>query len=243
MRKSRFTQEQIAMALRQAEAGRPSRRSAGSSGSARRRSFAGRSSTAGWACRSCGSCGSCARRIGGSKGLVADLTLDKTMLQEALAKKMVRPAQRREWLRGREAAYQVSQRRACRALGVSRLDDPLPAAAGPSRRRLRQRLRELAAARVHAGYQQLHVYLRREGLARSITSGCYRLYREEGLVAAAAQAASASPRSSPREGRPIPVAAERALGDGLHARRAGRRDDAAGAHRDRRLHARVRGAA
>ena len=53
------------------------------------------------------------------KGLVADLSLDKTILHEALGK-LVRPAARRVLVHWAREAYQVSDRRACRAVGVER---------------------------------------------------------------------------------------------------------------------------
>lgn len=59
MRRSRFTEEQITMALRQAPR---SRRSAASSGLAKRASTGGRSATAAWESPRSGSCGNCATR-------------------------------------------------------------------------------------------------------------------------------------------------------------------------------------
>jgi putative transposase len=93
---------------------------------------------------------------------------------------MVRPAQRREVVVWARSAYQLSERKACRAIGVSasfvryrsRRPDQAP---------LRRRLRELAGTRVRAGYRQLHVYLRREGW-RVNHKRVYRLYTLEGLV-------------------------------------------------------------
>lgn len=93
---------------------------------------------------------------------------------------MVRPAQRREVVIWARSAYQLSERKACRAIGVSasfvryqsRCPDQAP---------LRRRLRELAGARVRAGYRQLHTYLRREGW-RVNHKRVYRLYTLEGLV-------------------------------------------------------------
>ena len=87
---------------------------------------------------------------------------------------MVMPAQRWIVAAWAESAYQVSQRRACRAAGVCRSlvryqsrrasDEPL-----------RRRLREMAGVRAHAGYRQLHVYLKREGW-RINHKRLYRLY-------------------------------------------------------------------
>jgi hypothetical protein len=51
----------------------------------------------------------------------------------------------------------------------------------PSQQPLRTRLRELAGVRLRAGYQQLHVLLRREGW-RVNHKRVYRLYPEEGLA-------------------------------------------------------------
>jgi len=92
---------------------------------------------------------------------------------------MVRPAQRRAVTAWAEAAYQISERRACGAMGVCRSSYRYQIRR-PTQEPLRQRLRELAAARVHAGYQQLHVYLRREGWVVN-HKRVLRLYREEGL--------------------------------------------------------------
>jgi putative transposase len=93
---------------------------------------------------------------------------------------MVRPAQRREVVVWARSAYQLSERKACRAIGVSasfvryrsRRPDQAP---------LRRRLRELAGTRVRAGYRQLHIYFRREGW-RVNHKRVYRLYTLEGLV-------------------------------------------------------------
>ena len=76
-------------------------------------------------------------------------------------------------------AWQVSQRRACRALGTYRSTvryvSVRPAQAPP-----RQRSRELASVRVSCGYRGLHVLLRRDGWGVNRKRG-HRLYREEGL--------------------------------------------------------------
>lgn len=117
---------------------------------------------------------------------------------------MVRPAQRREVAAWAGPSYRVSKRRACRAMGVCRSSFRY-VSRRPSQEPLRQRLRELAAARVHAGYEQLHAYLRREGWKVN-HKRVLRLYREEGL-----SLRRRKPRrgrsAARREGRALPVAA------------------------------------
>lgn len=76
-------------------------------------------------------------------------------------------------------AYEVSERRACAVIGITRWSNRYQ-----SRRdrqeELRLRLRDLAASRVRYGYRRLTVLLKREGRAVN-AKRIYRLYREEGL--------------------------------------------------------------
>jgi putative transposase len=75
--------------------------------------------------------------------------------------------------------FQVSERRACQVLPLARSSsryrsirkDPIV---------LRQRIREIADARVRYGYRRIHILLRREGFKVS-KHRVHRLYREEGL--------------------------------------------------------------
>jgi putative transposase len=92
---------------------------------------------------------------------------------------MVTPAQRRELAAWAAAAYQLSERKACRAAKVAR-SLVRYRSRKPSQEPLRRRLRELASVRVHCGYQRLHVYLRREGWKIN-HKRVYRLYTQEGL--------------------------------------------------------------
>jgi putative transposase len=93
---------------------------------------------------------------------------------------MVTPTQRRAMTAWAMTGYALSERKACQVVGVAR---SLVRYQGrrPPQDALRRRLRELAASRVHLGYQQLTVYLRREGWAVN-HKRVYRLYVEEGLV-------------------------------------------------------------
>lgn len=78
-----------------------------------------------------------------------------------------------------QVGFRVSERRACRVVGVhrtryryrSRAQDQSP---------LRQRIREIAAVRVRYGYRRVHTLLRREGWQVNVKR-VYRLYRLDGL--------------------------------------------------------------
>lgn len=78
------------------------------------------------------------------------------------AGKGLRPARRRQVVERLQAAYQVSERRACRAIGAARSSHRCQSCRD-ERAELRIRLRDLAASRVRYGYRRLHVLLRREG--------------------------------------------------------------------------------
>lgn len=78
------------------------------------------------------------------------------------------------------AGAPLSQRRACRYLGVHRTPVRYASRRAPDAE-LRGRLRELAAEKPRWGYKRLHWLLRREGAAVNHKK-VHRLYREEGLI-------------------------------------------------------------
>lgn len=78
-----------------------------------------------------------------------------------------------------EVGFRVSERRACRVIGVRRSSYRYRSRA-QDQTALRMRLRELAAVRMRYGYRRLHVLLRREGWQVN-HKRVYRLYRQEGL--------------------------------------------------------------
>jgi putative transposase len=80
-----------------------------------------------------------------------------------------------------QADYGLSERRACRLVGIGRSTLRYRSHARAGEPSLRQRLRELAAARPRFGYRRLHVLLRREGVIVN-HKRIERLYREEGLA-------------------------------------------------------------
>ncbi len=92
---------------------------------------------------------------------------------------MVTPAVRRQAVAHLCASYEVSQRRACRAIGADRTSMRYRSIR-PDDAVLRVRLRELASQRRRFGYRRLQILLRREG-TRVNHKKLRRLYREERL--------------------------------------------------------------
>lgn len=76
--------------------------------------------------------------------------------------------------------FQMSQRRACRALGFCRASAQYQSRREPAAP-LVAKLRELAAQRPRWGYRRLHILLRREGVTVN-HKRVYRIYRLEGLA-------------------------------------------------------------
>jgi putative transposase len=79
-----------------------------------------------------------------------------------------------------EVQYQMSERHACRLLGVGRSTHRYCARQDHDAA-LRTRLKELAARRMRFGYRRLRAMLLREGMPAN-HKRVYRLYREEGLA-------------------------------------------------------------
>ena len=80
-----------------------------------------------------------------------------------------------------EVEYQMSERHACRLMGLRRSTYRYRARKVERDAALRIRLKELAAKRMRFGYRRLTAMLVREGMAAN-HKRVYRLYREEGLA-------------------------------------------------------------
>lgn len=93
----------------------------------------------------------------------------------------MRPAARRDAVGLLRERYGVSERRACRVVGIGRSSMRYRPKGRPDEERLRRRLRELAAERKRFGYRRLHVLLGREGMTVN-HKRVERLYRQEGLT-------------------------------------------------------------
>ena len=124
------------------------------------------------------------------------------------------PARKRQMVDHARSNWQVSIRRACRALPVDRSTYHYRARR-PEQAGLRKRIKEIAETRVRYGYRRIHVLLRREGWAVNAKRVC-RLYREIGL-----QLRNKTPKRRVKAKLRIrphsAVAAERYLGHGLRA--------------------------
>ena len=90
------------------------------------------------------------------------------------------PAAHREAVAHLRSVYEMSERRACRVLGVDRTSVRYRATRADDGV-LRDRLKALAQERRRFGYRRLHVMLRREGYAVN-RKRVQRLYREEKLA-------------------------------------------------------------
>ncbi|HED1244715.1 TPA: IS3 family transposase [Enterobacter bugandensis] len=178
MKKTRYTEEQIAFALKQAETGTRVEEVCRKMGISEatfynwKKKFGGMGVTELRRLRQLEDENQRLRR------LVADLSLDKEMLQDVIRKKFLRPVQKREAVAYLLDAYRIGLRRGCRLMMQSRTvynyrscrDD----------RALTQRIREIAEARVRYGCQRIHILLRREGWLINHKK-THRIYCLEGL--------------------------------------------------------------
>jgi putative transposase len=178
MRKKTFSEEQIALALREVETGTPVTEVCRKMGVSEQSFYRWKKKYMGMGIAELRRLRQLEEENHKLKGIVADLTLDKNA-PGCSVKKGLKPAPKRRLTRYLIGTYQVSERRACEVINLhrwtyryrSRRRDPTP---------IRMRIRELAAVRVSYGYRRLHVLLRREGWKVNHKL-VYRVYREEGL--------------------------------------------------------------
>ncbi len=86
---------------------------------------------------------------------------------------------RRQLVRSVRETYQLSEKRACGLIGITRWSNRYQSCRDPQDE-LRVRLKDLAGSRTRYGYRRLTVLLRREGWKVN-AKRVYRLYREEHL--------------------------------------------------------------
>jgi putative transposase len=103
---------------------------------------------------------------------------------------MVSPTRKRDAVAALRRDYRISTRRACRLVGHHRSTQNYRSRSKRDPTVLRQRMKELAAARPRYGYRRIHTLLQREGWKDNIKR-IYRFYRLDGLAV----------RSKPRKKR------------------------------------------
>ena len=112
------------------------------------------------------------------KKLVADLSLDKQILQDVL-KKVLRPSRKREMISTIRMEYNISINRCVRLILLHKsVFYYIPKERGDEL--MRMRMKEIAATRVRYGYLRIYILLRWEGFMDN-NKRVYSVYCEEGL--------------------------------------------------------------
>ncbi|WP_127168094.1 IS3 family transposase [Xanthomonas euvesicatoria] len=179
MKKSRFTEEQIAYALKQAELGMAVGEICRKLGIAEATFYVWRKKYGGLGPSELKRLRLLEEENRKLKQLVADLSLDKAMLQEVVNKKALRATQKRNWVARLRERFGVSERRALRIVAMSRSAFSYKAMARDCSA-IRLRMREITQTRIHYGCERVLVMLRREGW-RDNHKRVHRIYKEEGL--------------------------------------------------------------
>ncbi|MGU3422391.1 IS3 family transposase [Methylobacterium sp. D54C] len=179
MKKSRFTEEQIAFALKQAETGTPVAEVLRRMGMSEQTFYRWKKLYGGLGTGELRRLKQLEDENRKLKQLVADLSLDKHILQDVLGKKALTPDRRRALVHQVQESHGVSERRGCAALGVGR-SSVRYRSTKPDQAPLRMRICDLAKSRVRYGYFRIYILLRREGW-RINHKRIHRLYRDEGL--------------------------------------------------------------
>ncbi|RTL87328.1 IS3 family transposase [Ancylobacter aquaticus] len=179
MKTSKFTEAQIAFVLKQAEDGAPVAEVCRKAGISDATFYNWRKKYAGLMPSEMKRLRQLEEENAKLKRIVADLSLDKAMLQDVLFKKALRPARKRELVDKVRSDWKVSARRACAALRIDRALYVYKSKRG-TQAELKQRIKEICETRVRYGYRRVHVLLRRDGWAVN-PKRIYRLYKELGL--------------------------------------------------------------
>ncbi|MBS0621409.1 MAG: IS3 family transposase [Verrucomicrobia bacterium] len=179
MKKSRFTESQIAFALKQAETGITVAEITRKMGITPATFYRWKQQFGGLMPSEIKKLKQFEEENARLKRMVADLSLDVQMLRDVLPKKVLGPDAKRKRVKHLMMSFQVSERRACQVLGVrhsvyryrSIALDQAP---------LTKRIKEIAGVRVRYGYRRIYELLKREGWRVGVKR-VYRLYRQEEL--------------------------------------------------------------
>nr|WP_108820637.1 IS3 family transposase [Pseudovibrio sp. Alg231-02] len=179
MKASKFSEAQIAFVLKQAEDGTAVAEVCRKAGVSQATFYSWRKKYAGLMPSEMKRLRQLEAENGRLKKLVADLSLDKAMLQDVLQKKPLKPARKRKLVDEVREAWKVSVRKACHALKVDRSLYTYKSRRG-DQAALKLRIKEICETRIRFGYRRVHVLLRREGWAVN-QKRVRRLYNELGL--------------------------------------------------------------
>ncbi|MEO3480875.1 MULTISPECIES: IS3 family transposase [unclassified Phaeobacter] len=179
MRKSRFTEAQIIGMIKEQEAGMPTAEVCRRHGLSPATFYKLKSKYGGMEVSEAARLKALEDENAKLKRLLADTMLDNVVLKDLLGKKLTTPKERREAALNAMRDHDISQRRACRLVGVDpktvRRERP------PDHPEIRQEMKEIAGKRRRFGYRRIGVLLERKGMIMNHKK-LYRLYREEGLA-------------------------------------------------------------
>lgn len=179
MKKFRYTHEQIAFALKQAETGTPVAEVIRRMGISEQTFYRWKKVYGGLGVGELRRLKQLEDENRQLKQLVADLSLDKHILQNVLEKNALTPGRRRELVANVQASDAVSEGRGCSALGVER-SSVRYISHKPDQTSLVMRIRDLAATRTRYGYFRIYILLPREAWVVN-HKRVSRLYRNDGL--------------------------------------------------------------
>lgn len=133
------------------------------------------------------------------KRLVADQALDNSVLKRSAEKVLLTVEDRRSAVRDAQESAGISERRACRLVGMERASFRyIPRRSGQEE--LEERMKTLAGVRRRFGYRRLHTLLRREGRVVNVKR-TYRVSRQLGLSVRKRRRKKVA---APRQPRPAP---------------------------------------
>ncbi|MDP7151602.1 MAG: IS3 family transposase [Paracoccaceae bacterium] len=178
MRKSRFTEAQIIGMIKEQEAGMPTAEVCRKHGLSQGTFYKFKAKYGGMDVSDAAKLKALEDENAKLKRLLADTMLDNVVLKDLPGKELTAPKERREAALRAMRDHDISQRRACRLVGVDpktvRRERP------PDNPEIRKEMKAIAANRRRFGYRRIGVMLERKGMIMNHKK-LYRLYTDEKL--------------------------------------------------------------
>ncbi|WP_121143690.1 IS3 family transposase [Roseovarius halotolerans] len=178
MRKSRFSEAQIIGMIKEQEAGMPTAEVCRKHGLSQGTFYKYKSKYGGMEVSDVAKLRAMEDENARLKRLLADTMLDNAVLKDLPGKELTTPIERREAALRAMRDHDISQRRACRLVGVDpktvRRERP------PDNPEIRKEMKAVAAKRRRFGYRRIGVMLERKGMIMNHKK-LYRLYTDEKL--------------------------------------------------------------